>query len=53
MFCSLPSGRKTVYGYWSECGYYTERFSKLARQVVAFDPVVEHCRQIESRNMAN
>jgi FkbM family methyltransferase len=42
-----------VWDIGANVGYYTERFSKLARQVVAFDPVVEHFRQIESRNMAN
>jgi FkbM family methyltransferase len=38
-----------VWDIGANVGYYTERFSKLARHVVAFEPVVENCRQIESK----
>src|SRR5258708_6935843 len=42
-----------VWDIGANIGFYTERFSKLARHVVAFEPVVENCRQIESKRMAN
>jgi FkbM family methyltransferase len=42
-----------VWDIGANVGYYTERFSRLARHVVAFDPVVENCQQIESKRLAN
>jgi FkbM family methyltransferase len=42
-----------VWDIGANVGFYTERFSKLARHVVAFEPVVENCRQIESKRMEN
>ena len=42
-----------VWDVGANVGFYTERFSKLARQVVAFEPVAENCRQIESKGMPN
>ena len=42
-----------VWDVGANVGFYTERFSKLARHVVAFEPVVENCRQIQSRRMPN
>jgi FkbM family methyltransferase len=43
----------TVWDVGANVGYYTERFSNLARQVVAFEPVPENYRQIESKKLAN
>jgi FkbM family methyltransferase len=42
-----------VWDVGANVGFYTERFSKLARHVVAFEPVVENCRLIKSKGMAN
>jgi FkbM family methyltransferase len=42
-----------VWDIGANVGFYTERFSKLARHVIAFEPVVENCRQIESKRAAN
>jgi FkbM family methyltransferase len=42
-----------VWDIGANVGYYTERLSKLARHVVAFEPVAENCRQIDSKRMAN
>jgi len=42
-----------VWDVGANVGYYTERFSKLARQVVAFEPVGENYRQIQSKQLAN
>jgi FkbM family methyltransferase len=42
-----------VWDVGANIGYYTERFSKLARHVVAFEPVAENCRQIEAKNLSN
>jgi FkbM family methyltransferase len=42
-----------VWDVGANVGFYTERLAKLARRVVAFDPVLENCQQIESRNLAN
>jgi FkbM family methyltransferase len=42
-----------VWDVGANVGFYTERFSKLARRVVAFEPVGENCRQIESKRMPN
>jgi FkbM family methyltransferase len=42
-----------VWDIGANVGFYTERLSSLARQVVAFDPLVEHCRHIESKKIAN
>lgn len=42
-----------VWDIGANVGYYTERFSKLAQRVVAFEPVTENCRQIESKMLSN
>jgi FkbM family methyltransferase len=42
-----------VWDVGANVGFYTERLAKLARHVVAFEPVMENCQQIESKNMAN
>jgi FkbM family methyltransferase len=42
-----------VWDIGANVGFYTERFSKLARHVIAFEPVAENSRQIESKRMAN
>ncbi len=42
-----------VWDVGANVGYYTERFSKLARHVVAFEPVPESCRQIDSKMLTN
>lgn len=42
-----------VWDVGANVGFYTERFSKLARHVVAFEPVAENCRQIESKGLPN
>jgi hypothetical protein len=52
MLASVGSG-DCIWDIGANLGYYTERFSKLAQHTVAFEPVVENCRQIESKMMAN
>ena len=42
-----------VWDIGANVGFYTERFSKLAQFVIAFDPLVENCRRIECKGMAN
>jgi FkbM family methyltransferase len=42
-----------VWDVGANVGFYTERFSKLAQHVIAFDPLAENCRRIESKGMAN
>jgi FkbM family methyltransferase len=42
-----------VWDVGANVGYYTERFSKLARQVVAFEPVLENCLKIEAKKLPN
>jgi FkbM family methyltransferase len=42
-----------VWDVGANVGFYTERLSKLARRVVAFEPVLENCRQIESKKIPN
>lgn len=52
MLASVRPG-DCVWDIGANVGYYTERFSKLAQHTVAFEPVVENVRQIESKRMAN
>jgi FkbM family methyltransferase len=42
-----------VWDVGANVGFYTERFSRLARHVIAFEPVAENFRQIESKGMPN
>lgn len=42
-----------VWDVGANVGYYTERMSRLARHVVAFEPVPESCRQIDSKALKN
>ena len=42
-----------VWDVGANVGYYTERLSKLARYVVAFEPVPESCGQIDSKGLKN
>lgn len=42
-----------VWDVGANVGYYTERLSKLARHVVAFEPVPESCGQIDSKRLKN
>jgi FkbM family methyltransferase len=42
-----------VWDVGANVGYYTERLSKLARHVVAFEPVNESCQQITSKALKN
>lgn len=52
MLTSVQPG-DCVWDVGANVGYYTERFSRLAQHTVAFEPVAENCRQIESKKMAN
>ena len=42
-----------VWDVGANVGYYTQRFAERARYVIAFEPVADNCRQIESRNLPN
>jgi len=42
-----------VWDIGANVGFYTEQLSKLARHVVAFEPVPDCCRQIEAKHLAN
>jgi FkbM family methyltransferase len=42
-----------VWDVGANVGYYTQRFSRVAQHVVAFEPVAENCRQIQSKKMTN
>lgn len=42
-----------VWDVGANVGYYTERFSKLAKHVIAFEPIAENYSQIKSQMMPN
>lgn len=42
-----------VWDVGANVGYYTELFSKIARHVVAFEPVAANYRQLQSRQIEN
>jgi len=42
-----------VWDIGANIGFYTERFSKVARQVVAFEPIFANWEQIESKHLSN
>ena len=42
-----------VWDVGANVGFYTAQFSRLARYVVAFEPVAANCAQIESQRMTN
>jgi len=42
-----------VWDVGANVGFYTEQFAKLARRVVAFEPVPENCGQIECKRIPN
>lgn len=45
--CIAPDD--SVWDVGANVGYYTERFSRLASHVIAFEPVAENCSQINSK----
>jgi len=49
--CMTPDD--CVWDVGANIGYYTERFSKLASHVVAFEPIPENCSQINSKMLPN